>query len=364
MHLDEVRESLERALVCHDQCLFASPTVQTIRKQTVAPSRKALIAELLRRGRISWDRDSVRLMYLGENSGLQREWCICGLDETAVLQAARADAVDAGLAPDGVREIQARQRATGNPFGLPEDAGPIRQCNMIFFCEAATRHFFPDLIGAIQAIISALGLDAGVVSRGTAGYELFDLGLRDDARAGVDALCSRLRESRATVVVCESPGAVYALRHLASEPQPFETLHLSEFLARHLKSDAPSWRDTVKIAVTLHDSSLLARYLGVTEAPRDVLRAIPGVELREMRHHGRLAHPSGPGLWFPADEARKAMSDARVAEVAETGASTVVTLGPYARRNLSESAGRHGLQVIDLAQLVAARLEVRTWQQA
>ena len=118
--------------------------------------------------------------------------------------------------------------------------------------------------------------------------------------------------------------------------------------------------------VTYHDSCYLARYNGVIAQPREVLGAIPGVELREMANSGRQTFCCGAGggrMWMEESRGTR-VNAARTLQVLDTGAETVATACPFCMVMLRDGlndAGR-GLgaedQVTaqDISELLAAAI--------
>ena len=114
-------------------------------------------------------------------------------------------------------------------------------------------------------------------------------------------------------------------------------------------------------AVTLHDSCYLTRYNGVIDETRDVLAAVPGIELREMDKNGRQTFCCGAGggrMWM--EEKRGVRINAeRTRQALDTGASAVATACPFClvmMRDGVADAGDRGrdVQVQDIAEILAA----------
>jgi Fe-S oxidoreductase len=147
----------------------------------------------------------------------------------------------------------------------------------------------------------------------------------------------------------------------------FTIRHHSEFLADLVESgrlvlgaDGLPAR-----SITYHDSCYLARYNGVIAAPRDVLGAIPGVELIEMDASGRQTFCCGAGggrMWMEETRGTR-VNAARTLQVLDMGASTVATACPFCmvmlRDGLTDAGRSDGADAVtaqDISELLAAAI--------
>lgn len=170
----------------------------------------------------------------------------------------------------------------------------------------------------------------------------------------------RQAEAKTVVTACAECARCLGLDYpeLMGEA-PFQAMHVSRWLAEHLPG-ANVQLGPVERQVTFQDPCRLSRHLGETQAPRDVLSRIPGLELREMTHAGADAVCCGTEGFSRCGAVSKAIQASRWAEAAATGASTLVTACPKclvhlacARRDPDVEAH---LEVRDLTEMVSEAL--------
>ena len=114
-------------------------------------------------------------------------------------------------------------------------------------------------------------------------------------------------------------------------------------------------------SVTVHDSCYLTRYNGVVAAPRDVLGAVPGVELVEMERNGRQTFCCGAGggrMWMEESRGTRINAE-RTRQALETGASTVATACPFCVVMMRDGLTDAGSEVAarDVAEVLAGSLD-------
>ena len=100
---------------------------------------------------------------------------------------------------------------------------------------------------------------------------------------------------------------------------------------------------------------------GVYEQPRDILKAIPGVNLVEMPRMRENAFCCGAGRGTQeafTDFARWA-SAYRLEEVKEIGAETLVSACPWCKNNFAQAVKANGddVQVLDISEVICASIE-------
>jgi len=102
------------------------------------------------------------------------------------------------------------------------------------------------------------------------------------------------------------------------------TVDITEFLA-DLPLDPP--RGEVKGKVTYQDPCHLAHAQRITEAPRTLLKAVPGLELVEMENASRCC--GAAGIYSITQRKMSGqLLESKMKWVAATGAETVVTANP------------------------------------
>ena len=156
---------------------------------------------------------------------------------------------------------------------------------------------------------------------------------------------------------------------------PFRPLHYTQLLALLLEEGRLKFRRRLDLRVTYHDPCYLARHNGILAPPRQVIRAIPGLEFREMKASGLDSLCCGGGggrMWQElegqATPARGTMAHRRLDQARATGAEVVVTACPLCLIMLEDGRKTGGfeedLEIMDLAELVALSMGLGTvWDQ-
>jgi Fe-S oxidoreductase len=114
---------------------------------------------------------------------------------------------------------------------------------------------------------------------------------------------------------------------------------------------------------TFHDSCYLGRYNGIYDAPRQVLKALPGMTLAEMeraREQGFCCGGGGAAMWMEHAPGQR-VNDVRMDEIESLNPDLVAVACPFCLIMLDEAAAGRGagdsLVLKDIAEVVAEALQ-------
>jgi len=139
--------------------------------------------------------------------------------------------------------------------------------------------------------------------------------------------------------------------------QPPEILHISEYLVERMPE--LELKDNGELKVTYQDPCRLGRHLEIYDPPREVITAVPGVELAEMLHTKASSACCAGGTWSNCDIFAKKIQVDRLHEARATGAEIMVTACPKCQIHFScamkDPNLKEGIKIEmrDVAELVA-----------
>ncbi|MGD1993999.1 MAG: (Fe-S)-binding protein [Anaerolineae bacterium] len=311
--------------------------------------------------------------------GLCTSRCPSGVDYPAFVIGARIEArqasVEGTYAHNAVMQelmgIMA-QPVTQNRTGwLTDDLRTTRQGDDFYFvgCLPYFDVIFEDL-GIVSTetarsavrLLNAVGITPVVSDEERCcGADLLLNGDEEGFRKLAEINTRVIEESGAQRVIFTCPEGVNAFRN--DYPRyvgslPFEVVHISELLTEHL-DELEFGR--LREAVTYQDPCRLGRYLGVYDAPREMIASIPGVDLREMRKHRQTALCCGSTGWVNCGRCAKGIQVKRLQQAQATGAGKLITACPKCRIHFSCALQDEGeeipLELEDLTGLLARALE-------
>ncbi len=144
----------------------------------------------------------------------------------------------------------------------------------------------------------------------------------------------------------------------------FPVEHYTQVIARLIKEGKLELANEVNLKVTYHDPCFLGKVNGIFDEPREILEAIPGVELIEMdrvRERSLCCEGGGGRMWSEGTNAEERLSTERVEEALDTGAHVLAVACPFCLLTLEDAVkvGGHEdrLQVLDIMELVAKAME-------
>ena len=331
------------------------------------------------------------------------------LEPLLVLETLRARCVADGQGPMPAHKKVAENIAKShNRYGsshenrlkwLAEDIKPATKADVCYFTGCASSYTATELAQATARILQATATEFMLMGseEWCCGHPLYVTGQVDAFVKQMEHNLEALKKSGASTVLvncaeCYKTWKVDYPKVLgkSTADMGFKVMHIVEYVDQLLKDGKLKFNNPVELKLTYHDSCNLGRLsepwihwegkrvkygcleppkeyrrgtYGIYQPPRDILSAIPGVELVEMYRMRENTWCCGAGggvrdankdfaLWTAQD---------RLEEAKEVGAEAIVSACPYCRENFSEAIrkGKEKLKAYDITELIARAMKIQ-----
>ena len=240
-----------------------------------------------------------------------------------------------------------RQRLRANPPKPPEKV----RYRLLYFIACGYNFALPEVGEATLRVLYRAGCQVTVAENVCCGLPAYAEGDLEGARRLARKNISRLEafEGDAIVSDCASCSSfLKEYRHLLSDgdlapkAERFAkmVMDINEFLAPLI--DSLGLKKEIQARVTFHSPCHLGRYQGIREQPRALLKAIPGVEFREMAEAEMCCGAAGTyGVEHP--EVSKAILGRKMENLRQSRAEILATSCPACMIQLGHGVRGEGL---------------------
>jgi Fe-S oxidoreductase len=373
-------EQIHRCFRC-GYCKFTSdftdfncPSYSRFRLETYSTGGRLWLIWAWLKKEIDWSEHFAEIVFSCTACRNCVEQCPMGFSDDIVewIVAARSDMIEKGFTLPKVRDFLNNVSKHGNPWGIPRSKRDAWAKGVKRYRPGDEYLLYIGCVGSYeergQRMAKNLAelLDKAKVSFGILGteedcngnevYMLGEMGLFQEL---ANKNAQKFKELGVKKIVTLSPHAYNSMKNKYPRLGEFEVFHYTQLLLEMIEEGKIRLSE-LKAKVTYHDPCFLGRYNGVYDAPREILKRIPGIKLIEMKRIRENSFCCGGGsgniVMDLLGRSAQSPSRIRVREAYETGAEILAVACPSCMVMLDDAVKDEGLEgkitVKDIAELV------------
>ena len=307
--------------------------------------------------------------------------CPAGLEVAEIVGAARQRLVEAGYLPAVFEPMLESLTEKGNPFGelaakrtdtyptgyeartrVPEEMDVL----LYVGCTGSYQDIY--IVPSMMELMDGLGVNYTVLGdkENCCGYVAHLVGAEEAFQECLEKNVETFSELNPRMIVTSCAGCQRTLKDLYRKHSGFDVpvLHAVEYMDRLVSEGQLKFKTEFPMKVIYHDPCDIGRHMGIYEPPRNVLKAVPGLELMEFKLNRALAKccGGGGGLKGYDGELSSLLAEKRVADAMDMGAEVIVSACPTCKSNLKLAAAklqrerRQRMKVMDITEVLAGAL--------
>jgi len=347
-------EQITNCAMCANMCKHSCPTYLATGKETITPQKMARLILYQEKALIEDEKGFFDTMFQCAMCGACKANCIYdNYDLRKFIQRERGKAFKNGMLPDETTKRIETFTKFGNPHGerqlLQKGTGELG-----YFVSCSTYND-QQLLKAMDKIITASKEQVHEFG-GTdicCGAPLYYAGDTEGFKKTAEKMKGEIEKRKLGKVIAGCPTCIKMMRdvyHEVGVDLDVELVHMTEFLDALLK-ERKIRVNKANATATFHDPCILANDIGITEAPREVVKVL-GFKVKEPVYSQEYTHCCGGlcGTNIGDCSLTDKVSSMRINELKETGADVYVSACPTCKAVLS------GLSIKDITELVSEQI--------
>lgn len=346
-------------------CRHVCPVGHVTSLETLTPHGWGLTIASQRRGLVTWNPETVNVIYACADCGACRSNCVTDQHLPEAIAAVRAEIVTGNLAPQSMLDLQQTFETFGNPYGKPVES-PIQGAGDAALFVGDDAHYLrPDVLESAMTLLTDLGLNPTLIGVGrNSGYLASSLGFASLARQLAEANLKELQASGAKLLLVLSAGDYFTFGQLYHErldisfPEGVDLFEVTAFFAQQLATgNLKLKKDAGDTPYAYVDPAHAVRVPGRHDAPRSLLAAVMSGLARELFWRRERTHPVGStALQFTRPDIARKLTHARLQDARQSGARLLITEEAGTLHALTGAAAEYDLRVQGLYEILAAHL--------
>lgn len=375
-------EEIDNEVLVCVQCGFCRavcPVFSVTRQESTNARGRMILAYDLLAGKIEPSENLASKFFKCTTCANCTTACPSGLKVVEVIEACRNVLEQAGYSPPQLKAAVEAIDAKGNPYSMDAkgrlDAFPREfkklpqetpaEPEVLLYLGCVPSLIDTKMTPATLRLLSRAGVETATLGEKETccGYLAHLAGNEDAFRRAADRNAESLKAVGAPTIVTPCAGCFKTLHKLypgLGVNLDAKIMHLTDYVLELVKSERLELKKPLKKTVAYHDPCDLGRHMGRYDEPRELLGAIPGIELVEMARNREQARCCGGGGGVGATDPDLGveMAVSRVEDAVAVGADLLVSSCAACKKNLSKGAqklrrrGGKRIKVADLSEVI------------